>query len=91
MEIVIGLKMWGGVVSGILDLLCLYELLLYAVEFFSGLHLSHQCPDSLFLLFFLSVFFLMTECEVCDFHSWSIYPSPLTHSDFFSSTAHTSS
>lgn len=45
MEIVISMKMWGRVVSGITDLLCLCELLLYPVEFFSGLHLSHQCAN----------------------------------------------
>lgn len=58
MEIVISLKMWGRVVSGITDLPCLSELLLYPVEFFSGLPLSHQCPDRFcFFWFFWEWFY----------------------------------
>lgn len=56
MEIVISMKMRGRVVSGIFDLLYLSELLLYPVEF-SGLRLSHQCPEKFC--------FLCSSWEVC--------------------------
>lgn len=92
MEIVISLKMWGRVVSGVIDLLGLSELLLNPVEFFFGLHLSHQCPDRFCFFSFFWESFFMRKCKVCDSSMACSYISVLRPvQNFFSSAAHVSS